>query len=122
MALINRIQTAARQFLGGELLGGQPASFTRGAEIEILSEEAWAQSQRKLPQTTLRTNGSVPSGPVTLKVDPVTGKVVRVPQKRRRRRRLLTCSDRADIAFITATLGKGQLASGAINAVLSRRC
>lgn len=42
--------------------------------------------------------------------------------RRRRRRRLLTCSDRQDIAYLTATLGKGQLASSAIGSLLARRC
>lgn len=42
--------------------------------------------------------------------------------RRRRRRRLLTASDKADIAFITGTLGKGEMGKAAIASLLSRRC
>ena len=41
--------------------------------------------------------------------------------RRRRRRKLLTASDKADIAFITGTLGKGEMGRTAIAALLSRR-
>ena len=41
--------------------------------------------------------------------------------RRRRRRKLLTASDKADIAFITGTLGKGELGRTAFAALLSRR-
>lgn len=44
-----------------------------------------------------------------------------VSGRRRRRRRLLTASDKADIAFITGTLGKGEIGRSAIAALLSRR-
>lgn len=40
---------------------------------------------------------------------------------RRRRRRLLTTQDKADIAFIIGTMGKGQMASSAIAQLLARR-
>lgn len=40
---------------------------------------------------------------------------------RRRRRRLLTASDKADIAFLRGSLGGGELGRAAISAVLSRR-
>lgn len=52
-------------------------------------------------------------------IDPVTGDVV-CKKTRRRRKRLLTCSDKADIAFLTGTLGKGALAQTAITSVLAR--
>lgn len=39
---------------------------------------------------------------------------------RRRRKRLLTCGDKADISFLTGTLGKGEMAKAAISAVLAR--
>lgn len=51
--------------------------------------------------------------------DPVTGFLVKRPKPRRRRRRMLTCSDRQDISFLTATLGKGDMAKSAIAALLS---
>ena len=41
---------------------------------------------------------------------------------RRRRRRLLTCSDKADIAYLVGQLGQGQLGKAAISALLSKRC
>ena len=52
-------------------------------------------------------------------IDPETGEITEKP-RRRRRRRLLTCADRADITFITATLGKGEIAKTAIASLLSR--
>lgn len=42
--------------------------------------------------------------------------------RRRRRRKLLTCGDKADIAFLYGQLGGGQLGRSAISALLSRRC
>lgn len=45
-----------------------------------------------------------------------------LPRRRRRRRRLLTCQDKADIAFLHGQLGSGALGKAAISAVLSRRC
>ncbi len=41
---------------------------------------------------------------------------------RRRRRKLLTCGDKADIAFLHGQLGGGQLGRAAISALLARRC
>jgi hypothetical protein len=41
---------------------------------------------------------------------------------RRRRKRLLTCSDKADIAFLHGQLGGGQMGRAAISSLLSRRC
>ncbi len=43
-------------------------------------------------------------------------------KSRRRRKRMLTCSDKSDIAFLTATLGKGEMAKSAIGSLLSRSC
>jgi len=45
-----------------------------------------------------------------------------VKKSRRRRRRLLTCGDKADIAFLHGQLGGGQLGRAAISSLLSRRC
>lgn len=71
-----------------------------------------------------RVNGSAgPSGPVNgvrLEIDPKTGRIRKV-RARRRRRRLLTATDKADIAFIVGQLGSGQLGRAAISALLSRR-
>jgi len=73
--------------------------FTEGADIDILSQ-------------------GFPPG-TKLEVDPATGEI-RIVKRRRRRKRLLTCGDKADIAFLTGTLGKGQLAQGAITSLLSK--
>ena len=74
-------------------------TFPVGADIKIESQG--------LPQGT------------RFEVDPVTGEIT-ILKRRRRRKRLLTCSDKADIAFLTGTLGKGALAQGAITSVLSK--
>ncbi len=41
---------------------------------------------------------------------------------RRRRKRMLTCTDKSDIGFLIATMGKGEMAKSAIGALLSRSC
>lgn len=43
------------------------------------------------------------------------------PKRRRRRRKLLTCSDKSDIAYLVGQLGTGQLGRSAISSLLSRR-
>lgn len=43
-------------------------------------------------------------------------------KNRRRRRKLLTCGDKADIAFLYGQLGGGALGRSAISSLLSRRC
>jgi len=55
-------------------------------------------------------------------LDPLTGEVTQSPEKRRRRRRrrMLTCADRADIAFVVGILGKGQAGSSAVTQLMSR--
>lgn len=83
----------------GVLQAGPGRLFTPGADIDI-------QSQGFAPGTKFE-------------VDPATGEV-KIIKRRRRRKRLLTCSDKADIAFVTGTLGKGSLASTAISSLLSR--
>ncbi len=40
-------------------------------------------------------------------------------KSRKRRKRMLTCSDKQDIAFLTATLGKGEMAKSAIGSLLA---
>jgi len=54
-----------------------------------------------------------------IQIDPTIGPARRT---RRRRRKLLTCSDKADIAFLYGQLGGGQLGKAAISSLLSRRC
>jgi hypothetical protein len=69
--------------------------------------------------TVAGRNGAVTVKSVNLEQNPITGEITEKP-KRRRRRRLLTCSDRADIAFITGVLGKGQSGQAAIATLLAR--
>jgi len=54
-----------------------------------------------------------------LEVDPITGEV-KVVKRRRRRKRLLTCQDKADIAFLRGQLGGGEMGRTAISSLLSR--
>lgn len=84
-----------RDRTGGSSTATEGGMFEEGADIEILSE---AQARAMgLPMG----NGQ---------------------RRRRRRRKLLTCGDKADIAFLHGNLGGGQLGRSAISAVLSRRC
>lgn len=83
--------------------------FREGAEIQIIPE-----AQAHITDLPGGGVGGIPPG---LEVN-AQGFLVR--HKRRRRRRLLTCQDKADIAFIVGTLGKGQLASTAISSLLCR--
>ncbi len=41
---------------------------------------------------------------------------------RRRRRRMLTCTDKEDIAYLTATLGKGEMGKSAVGQLLAGAC
>ena len=54
-----------------------------------------------------------------LEIDPVTGVVTPV-KRRRRRKRLLSCQDKADIAFLRGQLGGGEMGRTAISSLLSR--
>lgn len=58
-------------------------------------------------------SGGVP--PKGYKVVNYCGKGVLRKIRRRRRRRILTASDKADIAYIVSTTGKGQLAASLIH-------
>jgi len=78
---------------GDVQLGGDFPMFAEGSDLKILSEaEARAMG----------LNGRA--------------------RGRRRRRKLLTCGDKADIAFLHGNLGGGQLGRAAISSLLSRRC
>lgn len=59
---------------------------------------------------------------VRYRLNPATGKwEVAGKCRRRRRRRLLTASDKADLAFIIGQMGSGQLGKAAVSSLLSRR-
>jgi len=78
--------------------GGFP-TFPVGSQIDI-------QSQGFPPGTKFE-------------VDASTGEV-KILKRRRRRKRLLTCSDKADIAFVVGNLGKGAMGQAAVSGLLSR--
>ncbi len=78
--------------------------FTPGADFEIVP--------------TMGASGECPPGSRIAR-DSCTGEIY-CKRIRRRRKRLLSCSDKADIAFITGTLGKGSLAQTAIAALLAK--
>jgi len=63
-------------------------------------------------------NGVCPPGS-HIAVDKCTGEIF-CKKTRKRRKRLLTCSDKADIAFIIGQLGKGATSQSAISAMLAR--
>ncbi len=88
------------------LASGGPV-FTPGADIRIQSQAEAAAG-----------NGVCPPG-FHVAVDPCSGAIV-CKKTRRRRKRMLTCADKADIAFITGTLGKGQMAQVAISALITK--
>lgn len=86
----------------------QPA-FRPGAEIEIIPEQ-------EAHITDLPAGGreGVPPG------FDVSAQGFLVKARRRRRRRMLSAQDRADIAFLIGILGKGALAQAAITSLLHR--
>ncbi len=67
---------------------------------------------------TMGSDGQCPPGS-HIAVDKCSG-MLYCAKNRKRRKRLLTCSDKADIAFITGTLGKGALAQTAIASLLAK--
>lgn len=81
--------------------GNGSGMFREGADMNILSE------------AEAKALGLVEVGP--------NGELLKKRPKRRRRR-LLTCSDKADIAFLHGQLGSGALGRSAISSLLSRRC
>ncbi len=102
--------------IGRAVLGGivgavatqaERGAFRRGADIQI---ESNAEAEAR------RCNNGFDK---RFRIDPCSGQLVEV-KKRRRRRRLLTCGDKADIAFVTGTLGKGQTGAAAISTLLAR--
>ncbi len=78
--------------------------FTPGADIEIVP--------------SMDAQGRCPPGSAIAR-DACTGEIY-CKKTRKRRKRLLTCGDKADIAFVIGTLGKGQIAQTAIASLLAR--
>ncbi len=85
--------------------------FETGSDIEILSNVEAAAAG-------ISTNGVCPPG-FHVAVDKCSGAIV-CKKTRRRRKRMLSCSDKVDISFITGTLGKGQMAQAAIAALIAK--
>ncbi len=74
------------------------------------------------PIGPLSPNGTADGGlgpGARFRIDKCTGQLVLI-KPRSRRKRLLTCQDKADIAFVTGTLGKGEMGKTAISSLLSR--
>ncbi len=92
---------------GAGIVGGLVSGnvFDTSPDIEIQSQAQAAAS----------SNGECK----TFRVDRCTGELVCI-KPRKRRRRLLTCGDKADIAFIVGSLGKGALGQTAISSMLAR--
>ncbi len=67
---------------------------------------------------SLNGNGVCPPG-FQVAADACTGEIF-CKKTKKRRKRLLTCGDKADIAFVIGTLGKGQIAQTAIASLLAR--
>ncbi len=93
---------------------GQPGSLGHPYDIEnggTSEAEAYTMAEGVLPPGTIisfrgRRMKIMPDGSL-------------MPYTRRRRKRMLTCSDKADIAFLKGQLGTGALGQSAISALLA---
>lgn len=94
-----------------------PSAGEIGTGIQVASAGIDAYNKIKSAQTS----STATAGPGGVKAIDSTYTVGRPYRKRRRRRRLLTAQDKADIAFLHGQLGSGQLGRAAISALLSRR-
>jgi len=94
----------------GFLLNRGPTGFLpEGADIDIVAGGVGGGSP----------GGDICAPGFHVAVDKCTGQLV-CKKTRRRRKRMLTCGDKADIAFLTGTLGKGQMAQTAISALIAK--
>jgi len=113
------------------LAGWQPGDVrqTGGTNVPIVSTIATAAVGGLINYVGERVFGGpevdadyIPQGP-----EQYPGQLRQLPDgrwvkcKRHRRKKLLTMSDKADIAFLRGTLGGGELGRAAITALLSRR-
>ena len=99
--------------LGGAITAGVDMLFGKGESAAETSGPARLLDEGDIYSTTVPTRAQLGVHP-----HPHPHGLV---HRRRRRRKLLTASDKADIAFITGTLGKGEMGRTAIAALLSRR-
>ncbi len=93
-------------------LAAEPTRIVQGVQFETGSTGA------EVVDRATRGDGVCAPG-FHVVVDRCTGQIVCKPNKKRRKR-LLSCSDKADIAFVVGTLGKGQLAQTAIASLIAR--
>ena len=118
MPLLTTIATAVAPIIGRALI--KKVRGTSSAERRLsgrqVSELAGPFGDPGLPPIRIMPGSAEAQ---KFEFDPLTGEVS-LKKTRRRRKRLLTCSDKADIAFLTGTLGKGALAQTAITSVLAR--
>jgi len=89
--------------------------------FDTVAEGYFGSGQSFVPAVQPGVTGIPPEGypssaPARVTVDTRTGKVT--PCRRRRRRRLLTCSDIADLQALAAIAGKGQ----ALNIAVAKAC
>jgi len=97
--------------------GGAPRVFEAPPEDYVTIDGAVTA-----PAAAEAVNVSTNGGSVKVLVDDEGNVVEQLgPSRRRRRRRLLTTQDKADIAFIIGTMGKGQMATSAIAQLFARR-
>ncbi len=85
--------------------GGMGTYFPEGAQIDIQTQAEAAA-------------GPCPPGYIP-RWDKCSG-TMKCVKRRSRRKKLLTCSDRGDIAFVIGQLGKGANGQAAVSALLSR--
>ncbi len=100
----------------------QPPTTPDGGVITDVAGWVWDGLKYVLRRAAPDITTSLVPGDVGPPVMEETIVVGQKPKRRRRRRQLLTCGDKADIAFLTGTLGKGAMGQAAVSAVLSRRC
>ncbi len=121
MALVTLIAGAL-----GTAAAGAVRSFVKSKSTSSPAAAALLSSQRPVSGATLLPQGTFFEQGADVEVVSddefafVNGEVVRRKKRRRRRRRLLTCGDKADIAFLKGTLGQGAMAQTAIAAVMAR--
>jgi len=116
---------AAGEALGIVAPGGAPEAYIAdlaGGEPVMAAGSSTAQRGVAARNGTISGAGpaSMATNGVVLEIDPKSGRL-RKRIRRRRRRKLLTASDKADIAYLVGVLGTGQLGKAAVTALLSRR-
>lgn len=118
-AAVSALVNAAQAALGGG--GGESRSaraLSSGLSVnELVEMQQGATVGGGFP--TFPTGSAIEIVPST-RFDLLPDGTIRLVKRRKRRKRLLTCSDRADIAFLTGTLGKGAMGQSAVTSLLSR--